>query len=87
MADLFSQSDMPSGVFNVVYGDGRVGDILAHQDIDMLSFTGSAQVGQQLAQLAAKKFIPFIAELGGSSPAIIFEDTPIDEGLAKEVFV
>ncbi len=86
MAELFAVSGVPSGVFNVLYGDGQVGNMLAHQDIDMLSFTGSAHVGQQLAQVAAQQFIPILAELGGSSPAIIFEDTPIDENLAQQIF-
>ncbi len=85
-AELFEQSDVPRGVFNVIYGDGKAGDMLAHQNIDMISFTGSAQVGQQLARVAAEKFIPILAELGGSSPAIVFEDMPINEELAKEIF-
>ncbi len=86
MVKLFAESDVPDGVFNVVYGDGTVGDQLAHADIDMISFTGSAQVGQHLAQVAAEQFIPYIAELGGSSPAIVFEGTPIDKALAKSIF-
>lgn len=86
MAELFAESDIPAGIFNVVYGEGVVGDMLAHSDVDMISFTGSAQVGQQLAQVAAEKFIPYIAELGGSSPAIIFDDVEIDEQLASSIF-
>ncbi|HZL08113.1 MAG TPA: aldehyde dehydrogenase family protein [Candidatus Dormibacteraeota bacterium] len=86
MAELFEQSELPAGVFNVVYGDGQVGDELVHQAIDMISFTGSAQVGQQLARIAAEKFIPILAELGGSSPAIVFEDRTIEKGLAKSIF-
>ncbi len=86
VAELFEQSDLPSGVFNVVYGDGKVGGLLVRQAIDMLTFTGSAQVGQQLAKMAAEKFIPILAELGGSSPAIVFEDRPVDKDLAKSIF-
>ncbi len=86
MAELFAQSAIPKGVFNVIYGDGQMGDMLAHGAVDMISFTGSAHVGQQLAQVAADKFIPIIAELGGSSPAIVFEDTPIDDALANQIF-
>lgn len=86
MVKLFAESNIPDGVFNAVYGDGTIGDKLAHADVDMISFTGSAQVGQQLARMAAEKFIPYIAELGGSSPAIVFEDVAIDEGLAKSIF-
>lgn len=86
VAELFEQAGMPEGVFNVIYGDGKVGDLLVRQDVDMITFTGSAQVGQQLAKVAADKFMPILAELGGSSPAIIFKDIPIDKGLAKAIF-
>ena len=86
MAALFAESDIPDGIFNVVYGDGTVGDALAHADVDMISFTGSAQVGQALAKVAAEKFIPYMAELGGSSPAIVFPDTPVDAKLAQDIF-
>jgi len=86
VAELFEQSDVPAGVFSVVYGDGEVGGRLVDEPVDMISFTGSAQVGQALARVAAEKFIPILAELGGSSPAIVFEDMPIDKGLAKTIF-
>lgn len=86
MAELFAQSDVPAGVFNVIYGDGEVGGWLAREPVDMISFTGSAQVGQALARVAAEKFIPILAELGGSSPAIVFDDVPIEEGLARSIF-
>lgn len=77
MAEIVAESEIPEGVFNVIYGDGHTGDTLAHADIDMLSFTGSSKTGHALASVAAEKFIPFVAELGGSSPCIILEDMPI----------
>ncbi len=86
VAELFEQSGMPSGVFNVVYGDGKVGDLLVRQDIDMITFTGSAQVGQRLAKVAAEKFIPILAELGGSSPGIVFKDVAVNKDLAQSIF-
>lgn len=86
MAEIAEESDMPEGVFNVIYGDGKTGDILAHSDINMLSFTGSSKTGHALASVAAKKFIPFMAELGGSSPCIIFEDMPITSELIDYLF-
>jgi len=77
LSEIMKQSNIPEGVFNVIYGDGATGDILVHQDINMISFTGSTQVGQYLSKVAAEKFIPIVTELGGSSPGIIFADVNI----------
>ncbi len=81
LEELIRTSDIPEGVFNVIYGDGMSGDCLVHQNIDMISFTGSTKVGQILTEVAAKKFIPIVTELGGSSPLIIFEDIDITDDL------
>ncbi len=78
LEEMVTESDIPSGVFNLVYGDGAVGDALAHADVDMIAFTGSTKTGKHLAKVAAEKLIPYTAELGGSAPGIIFEDANID---------
>lgn len=79
LAELIEKSDIPKGVFNIIYGDGKTGEFLVHQDIDMISFTGSTKVGQKLTKIAAEKFIPIVTELGGSSPLILFEDIEITD--------
>jgi succinate-semialdehyde dehydrogenase/glutarate-semialdehyde dehydrogenase len=78
---LIRESDIPDGVFNILYGNSTVGEILVHQDVDMISFTGSTKVGQYLTQVAAEKFIPIVTELGGSTPLVLFEDMEIDDKL------
>ena len=78
---MFKEAGFPNGVLNVVYGDGRVGQMLVDQDIDMIHFTGSSKVGEYLYQVAAKKFIPVILEMGGSSPGILFADTDLDQAV------
>lgn len=70
---LFEQAGFPEGVMQMVYGDGSVGALLTDQEVDLIHFTGSSKVGKELYQKAAKKFIPVILEMGGSSPGIIFE--------------
>lgn len=87
LAKLIDESDLPSGVFNVVYGAGEVGDMLAHADIDMLCFTGSTKTGQYLSEVCGQKFIPFLAELGGSAPGIVFEDTDVSKIVDNICFV
>lgn len=81
LVELIEKSDIPNGVFNVIFGDGEIGDYLVNQDIDMISFTGSTNVGQTLTKIAAEKFIPIVTELGGSSPLILFEDVEITDGV------
>lgn len=69
---------LPKDVFSQVYGDGKVGQILIEQDIDMISFTGSTKTGKYLYEYAGSKFIKAVVELGGSAAGIIFEDVDLD---------
>jgi len=79
--EIMNHSGLPDGVFNEVYGNGKTGDYLVHQDINMICFTGSSKVGKYLYELASKKFIKAFFELGGSDPGIVFEDADIDKVL------
>lgn len=81
LEELVTQANLPEGVFSEIYGDGKVGDFLVHQNIDLIWFTGSTKVGQYLYKVAAHKFIKAVFELGGSSPGIIFADADIDRTL------
>ncbi|KAH7463338.1 Aldehyde dehydrogenase [Fusarium oxysporum f. sp. matthiolae] len=77
--DLFREAGFPPGVINVVAGAGKVGALLAgHMDIAKVAFTGSVATGRAV-QLAATKFNlkRVTLELGGKSPAIIFNDANI----------
>lgn len=69
---------LPKGVFSEVYGNGKVGKLLVQQDINLIHFVGSPRTGKFLYELAGKKFIKSVMELGGSAPAVIFEDADID---------
>lgn len=71
-------SVLPEGVFNEVYGDGSVGEILVNQDVDFICFTGSTSTGIKIKQAAASRLIPTSMELGGSAPGIVFEDADVD---------
>lgn len=69
---------VPLGVFTEVYGAGEVGKILVDQDINMIAFTGSTKTGKLLYELAGKKFIKAVMELGGSAPGIVCEDADLE---------
>ena len=78
LEEIMHSSGLPEGVFNEVYGDGSsVGEALMNSAIDLIHFTGSTAIGKHLYQIAAKKFIPAILELGGSAPGIVFEDADL----------
>ncbi|MBI2592900.1 MAG: aldehyde dehydrogenase [Candidatus Colwellbacteria bacterium] len=77
---------LPNGVFNEVYGAGEVGSALANQNINMIAFTGSTKTGKYLYELAGKKFIKAVMELGGSAPGVIFEDANLDLAVENVCF-
>jgi aldehyde dehydrogenase (NAD+) len=82
---------VPPGVLNIVPGTGsEAGVALAsHPDINQLTFTGSVDVGVQVAKLAADNVVPVVMELGGKSPNIVFADADLDlaaAGVANAIF-
>lgn len=76
--EIMNQTKLPRGVFSEVYGDGRIGELLVRQDVDLIWFTGSSEVGKNLYQIAGSKLVKAILEMGGSNPAVIFEDVSVD---------
>ncbi len=82
-AEVLEAAGVPAGVFNLVQGDGPgVGEALSrHPDIDMISFTGSTRAGILVAKNAADTVKRVHQELGGKSPNIILEGTPLDVAL------
>ncbi len=80
---ISKKAGLPDGVLSFVHGGANVGKSLVNEPIDLIWFTGSTSVGQQLFELAGKKGIKTICELGGSNPAIVFEDADIDMAVAS----
>ncbi|MQA87744.1 MAG: aldehyde dehydrogenase family protein [Streptosporangiales bacterium] len=83
MVDLLAEAGLPDGVVNVVTGPGDpTGEaLIAHPGVDKISFTGSREVGRRIVQASAGMLQRVSLELGGKSPAIVFEDAE-DVGLA-----
>ncbi|AXE55084.1 aldehyde dehydrogenase [Aurantimicrobium sp. MWH-Uga1] len=86
-ADLTKQAGIPDGVFNVVQGYGKEAGaaLVAHPDINRISFTGSVPTAKAIARAAADNLTPCSFELGGKSPMIVLEDADLD--LAAEIAV
>ena len=74
---------VPAGVFNVITGSGsKSGNyILEHEGFDKLAFTGSTEIGRDVAIAAAKRIIPATLELGGKSANIYFADCKQDQAI------
>jgi len=77
--EIMNSKNLPRGVFSEVYGDGNVGQKLAESDVNLIWFTGSTKVGKLLYKIAADKFIKAVLEMGGSSPAVLFEDVDVSD--------
>ncbi|MBF9042779.1 aldehyde dehydrogenase family protein [Rhodobacterales bacterium HKCCE4037] len=75
-AEIVDAADLPSGVFNMVNGDGPgVGSQLsAHPDVDVVSFTGSTRAGRLISIAAADTIKRVSLELGGKGANLIFAD-------------
>ena len=86
-AFLFSEicikSGVPPGVINIVHGLGNVvgEEIVKHNSVSVISFTGGTKTGERIAGIAAKKFKKLSLELGGKNPNIIFSDTNLEKSV------
>jgi betaine-aldehyde dehydrogenase len=82
-AELGTEAGLPPGVVNVVTGTGRtVGETLvSHQDIDMVSFTGSSATGTRVMTLAAQSHKRLHMELGGKAPFVVHDDADLDAAI------
>lgn len=82
LAKLMEQV-LPPGVVNVITGKGSAAGnyILEHDGFNKLAFTGSTEVGYDVAAAAAKKLIPATLELGGKSANIFFPDAPWENAI------
>lgn len=82
LAEIFIQAGVPEGVFNVIQGDGAVGNYLVqHPAIAKVSLTGEVGTGKKVMAAAAGTLKKVTMELGGKSPLIIFDDADIDEAV------
>ena len=83
VAEIAVEAGLPPGVLNVLTGDGvTVGSALGrHPDVDVLTFTGSTEVGRHFLRYSADSNLKRVyLELGGKSPNIVFPDAPdLDE--------
>ncbi|MBC7588317.1 MAG: aldehyde dehydrogenase family protein, partial [Chitinophagaceae bacterium] len=82
LAEIIQESDLPSGVVNIITGAGATGAaIVNHPDINKIAFTGSTNVGKLIQRAVAGTNKKVTLELGGKAANIIFDDAPIDQAV------
>jgi aldehyde dehydrogenase (NAD+) len=84
LTEIIADAGTPAGVFNMIQGQGSViGNALStHPDVDMISFTGSEQVGVQIQKDAADTVKRVGLELGGKSAWIVLDDAEMANNVA-----
>ncbi|MCP4357307.1 MAG: aldehyde dehydrogenase family protein [Chloroflexi bacterium] len=76
-----------NGIFNLVVGDGQVGQLLTNdRRLPLVSFTGSIPVGRKVGEAVAKRFGRTILELGGNNAIIVAQDANLDLATRAIVF-
>ena len=87
LAEAAHEIGLPKGVLNIVSGSGRVvGEaIVAHPDVDMVSFTGSLTAGRRIASVAGDGIKKVCLELGGKSAFVVLDDAPFEKAIPAGV--
>lgn len=86
VSKLLKEAGFPPGVLNLLHGHGAGAGaaISRHMDVRALSFTGSVRTGREIQKAAAmSNFKHLNFELGGKTPAVIFEDADVDKAAAE----
>jgi len=80
LMQVIDEVGLPAGVVNLVHGDG-VGagaPLVAHSDVDLVSFTGGTSTGEKVAASAAPAFKKLSLELGGKNASVVFADCDME---------
>ena len=85
IAEAAIEAELPSGVLNVIYGDGSTAGAALVRDerIRAISFTGSSRTGREVARVAAERFARTQLELGGKNAAIVLDDCDLENATTQ----
>ena len=84
LGELALEAGLPEGLFEVVTGSGSVVGqrLVEHPDVRKVVFTGSTEVGIEVAAGCARALKPVTLELGGKSANIVFADADLEKAVA-----
>jgi aldehyde dehydrogenase (NAD+) len=81
LVEYFQKAGLPPGVLNLVHGFGQEAGwpLVTHPDVDVVLFTGSAEVGARIKEECARDYRKFaVCEMGGKNAMIVFDDADFD---------
>ncbi|HEV2758457.1 MAG TPA: aldehyde dehydrogenase family protein [Acidimicrobiales bacterium] len=87
LAEAAEEAGLPPGVLNVVTGRGPAAGeaLVAHPEVDVVSFTGSTTAGRKVAALAAESIKRVTLELSGKSPSVVLDDADLSDAVNSAV--
>lgn len=87
IAKVLEANSLPGAICSLVTGDAAIGEAIAKSsDVDVVSFTGSTQVGRKVGEVVQSRFGKSILELGGNNAIIVLEDADIDLAVRSVLF-
>ncbi len=77
---IAEQVGLPAGALNIIqgYGEEAGAPLVAHEDVGVISFTGSTAVGKTIHRVAGKRLARISLELGGKNPLVVCDDADLD---------
>ena len=80
---LAREAGVPDGVYSTLHGFGEEAGapLVEHPDVDVVSFTGSCEVGRWIAETAGRRLAKTCLELGGKNPLIVCDDADLENAV------
>jgi acyl-CoA reductase-like NAD-dependent aldehyde dehydrogenase len=79
LAGALVEAGLPAGVLNLVYGEAEAGAaVIGHPGVDVVSFTGSTEVGRAVIARCGELAKPVQTEMGGKNAAVVLADADLD---------
>lgn len=80
LVQILNEAGLPRGVVNLITGDGpgAGAPLVAHPDVKVVSFTGSGEVGRNVASVCAPDFKHCSLEMGGKNMVVVMDDANLD---------
>lgn len=86
IGEVFKEAQLPSGLVEIVTGDGSTGSALVETGVNKIMFTGSVATGKLVAEAAARHLTPVVLELGGKDPMIVLEDAKLENAARAAIW-
>ena len=80
VGQIVREAGLPDGVLNILqgYGEEAGAPLVEHDDVGVLSFTGSTEVGRYVLRAGSERLAKVSLELGGKNPLVVCDDADLD---------